>query len=148
VVSGEEPFLAVASVEPCATADVESGGAIHRGYTAQDLIQAVQQTGQASGLSNLNMTISSDSISGAIITGSGSYNGVNWSGAVVLTARDGTLAIQPVSGNMFGLSVPAQQVVQQIAQIIGTDPSNISPGFMVDRLFTCSAVLIVDGRSV
>ncbi|HYL07708.1 MAG TPA: FecR family protein, partial [Candidatus Udaeobacter sp.] len=35
--SGEEPFLAVASVEPCATADVESGGAIHRGYTAQDL---------------------------------------------------------------------------------------------------------------
>lgn len=145
---GEEPFLAVASVETCATADVDQNGAIHRGYTAQDLVQAVQQSGQASGLSNLALSLSPNSAAGAVISGSGSYNGVSWSGSVVLVARNGSLAIQPVSGAMFGLSVPAQQVVQQIAQIVGADPSDISPGFTVDRLFTCSSVLMVDGRAV
>jgi hypothetical protein len=144
--AGEEPFLAVASVESCTTADNQQGGAVHRGYTAQDLVSAVQQSGQAAGLANLKLTISASSESGAIITGSGSYNGVGWSGSVVLIARNGTFEITPVSGNMFGLSVPAQQVVQQIAQIIGQDPSSISPGFTVDRLFTCDSVLIVDGR--
>lgn len=145
---GEEPFLAVAAVEACVSADIDQNGAIHRGYTAQDLVQAVQQSGQSSGLSNLSLSISASSAAGAIITGSGSYNGVGWSGSVVLVARNGSLAIQPVSGSMFGLSVPAQQVVQQIAQIVGANPSAISPGFSVDRLFTCSSVLMVDGRSV
>lgn len=145
--SGEEPFLAVASVESCTSADTDQNGAVHRGYTAQDLIQAVQQSGQVSGLSNLKLSISQSSAAGAIITGSGSYNGVTWSGTVVLTAHDGTFDITPVNGSMLGLSVPAQQVVQQIAQVIGQDPSNISPGFTVDRLFTCNSVLIVDGRS-
>ena len=145
---GEEPFLAVASVESCVSADIDQNGAIHRGYTAQDLVQAVQQSGQASGLSNLSLSISANSAAGAIVTGSGSYNGVSWSGSVVLVARNGSLAIQPVSGSMFGLSLPAQQVLQQIAQIVGADPSDISPGFSVDRLFTCSSVLMVDGRSL
>jgi len=44
--------------------------------------------------------------------------------------------------------VPAQQVVQQIAAAIGQDPSNVNPGFMVDRLFTCNSVMIVDGRTI
>lgn len=145
--AGEEPFVAVASVESCSSGDTEQNGAVHRAYSAQDLIQAVQQSGQGSGLSNLKLTISPNSASGAVISGSGSYNGVSWSGAVVLTAHDGTFDITPVSGNMFGLSVPAQQVVQQIAQIIGQDPSNINPGFTIDRLFTCNSVLMVDGRS-
>ena len=145
---GEEPFLAVASVESCVSADIDQNGAIHRGYTAQDLVQAVRQSGQASGLTNLSLSISANSAAGAIITGSGSYNGVGWSGSVVLVARNGSLAIQPVSGSMFGISVPARQVVQQIAQIVGADPSDISPGFSVDRLFTCNSVLMVDGRAV
>lgn len=145
--AGEEPFVAVASVESCVSTDNEQNGAIHRGYTAQDLMHAVQGSGQVSGLSNLNLTINDNSASGAIITGSGSYNGVSWSGDVVLTAHNGAFDIMPVSGNMFGLSVPAQQVVQQIAQVIGQDPSNINPGFVVDRLFTCKSVLIVDGHT-
>lgn len=145
--AGEEPFVAVASVESCASADTEQNMAVHKGYTAQDLIQAVQGSGQVSGLSNLKLTLSDNSASGAIITGSGSYNGVSWSGAVVMTARNGAFDITPVNGNMFGLSVPAQQVVQQIAQVIGQDPSSINPGFTVDRLFTCNSVLIVDGRA-
>ncbi|HSS61966.1 MAG TPA: FecR family protein [Candidatus Limnocylindrales bacterium] len=145
--NGEEPFVAVASVEQCASADVEQNGAIHRGYTAQDLINAVQQSGQVSGLSNLKLTINDDSISGAIITASGTYNGVSWSGSVVLVARNGVLDIMPTGGTVFGMNVPAQQVVQQIAAAIGQDPSNVNPGFAVDRLFTCNAVLMVDGRT-
>src|SRR5205807_4457271 len=79
--NGEEPFVAVASVETCASADVEGNGAVHRGYTAQDLMSAVQQSGQVNGLSNLQLAISENSAAGAIITGKGSYNGVGWSGS-------------------------------------------------------------------
>jgi hypothetical protein len=144
--NGEEPFVAVASVESCATADVVQLGAVHRGYTAPDLISALQQSGGVSGVSNLSLTISENSIAGAIITGKGTYNGVGWSGSVVLVAHNGVFDIMPTSGTVFGMSVPAQQVVQQIAAAIGQDPSNVSPGFYVDRLFTCNAVMIVDGH--
>ena len=143
--AGEEPFIAVASLESCASADVQQNGAVHRGYTSQDLIDAVQ-SGQVSGISNLKLRINDDSAAGAIITGGGTYNGVGWSGSVVLVAHNGVLDIMPTGGSVFGMNVPAQQVVQQIAAAIGQDPSNLSPGFMVDRLFTCKSVMIVDGR--
>ena len=143
--AGEEPFIAVASLESCASADVQQNGAVHRGYTSQDLIDAVQ-SGQVSGISNLKLRINDDSAAGAIITGGGTYNGVGWSGSVVLVAHNGVLDIMPTGGSVFGMNVPAQQVVQQIAAAIGQDPSNLSPGFVVDRLFTCKSVMIVDGR--
>src|SRR3989442_2767987 len=144
---GEEPFLAVASVESCASADIEQNGAVHRGYSAQDLINAVQQSGQVSGLSNLKLTITDDSAAGAIITGSGTYNGAGWSGTIVIVAHNGVFDIMPTGGAVFGMNVPAQQIVQQIAAAIGQDPSNINPGFVIDRLFTCKGVMIVDGRT-
>ena len=144
--AGEEPFVAVASVESCTSADIEQNHAVHRGYTAHDVVDAVQQSGQVSGLSNLKLSLSENSAAGAIITGSGTYNGVGWSGSVVLAAHNGVLDIMPTGGSVFGMSVPAQQVVQQIAAAIGQDPSNVSPGFIVDRLFTCKSVMIVDGR--
>jgi hypothetical protein len=144
--NGEEPFVAVASVEDCKSADIEQFNAVHRGYTAQDLITAVQQSGQANGISNLSLTISENTIAGAIITAKGTYNGFTWSGSAVLTAVNGSFSITPTSGTIFGMNVPAQQVVDQIAAIIGQNPSDINPGFVVDRLFTCSSVLMVDGR--
>ena len=143
--NGEEPFVAVASVEDCKSADVAQLGAVHRGYTAQDLITAVQESG-ASGISNLSLTIGENSIAGAVITAKGTYNGFSWSGSAVLVARNGALAIVPTGGTVFGMNVPAQQVVEQIAAIIGQNPSNVNPGFVVDRLFTCNSVMIVDGR--
>ena len=145
--AGEEPFIAVASVEECKSADIAQFGAVHRGYTAQDLIAAVEQSGQSSGISNLSLTISENSVAGAIITGKGTYNGFSWSGSTVLVARNGTFAILPTAGTIFGMNVPARQVVEQIAAVIGQDPSNISPGFVVERLFTCNSVLMVDGRT-
>ena len=45
-----------------------------------------------------------------------------------------------------GLEAQAQQLVQQISATIGQDPSNLDPGFTVDRLFTCNSVMMVDGR--
>jgi len=107
----------------------------------------VQDSGGVSGLTNLNLSLASDSAAGAIITGSGTYNGVGWSGSVVLGARNGAIALMPTSGNVFGMNVPAQQLVQQIAATIGQDPSNVNPGFAVDRLFTCSSVLMLDGHT-
>ena len=145
--NGEEPFVAVASVEPCESSDIEQNGAIHRAYTAADLTNAVQQSGQVSGISNLKLSISDNSVAGAIITGSGTYNGVAWSGTVVLVSHNGVFDIMPTGGTAFGLNLPAQQVVQQVAAAIGQDPSNVNPGFVVDRLFTCSSVLMVDGRA-
>jgi hypothetical protein len=43
--------------------------------------------------------------------------------------------------------MPAQQIAQQIASAIGQDPSNLNPGFTVDRLFTCNGALMIDGRA-
>ena len=53
----------------------------------------------------------------------------------------------PTGGTIFGMNVPAQQVVEQIAAVIGQNPSNLDPGFVVDRLFTCNSVMMVDGRT-
>jgi ferric-dicitrate binding protein FerR (iron transport regulator) len=139
---GEEPFLAVAAVEPCVSSDIDQNKAVRRGYTAQDLTAAVQ----VSGLSNMSVTIAARSPAGAIVTGKGTYNGVSWTGAVLLVARGGAIEIMAVGGKVFGVNVPAQQIVQQIGTAIGQDPSNLNPGFTVDRLFACNSVVMIDGR--
>src|SRR5947199_8269236 len=59
--AGEEPFVAVASVESCASADIEQNGAVHRGYSAQDLINAVEQS-HASLVSNTRLTLCENTI--------------------------------------------------------------------------------------
>ncbi|MDQ2943611.1 MAG: FecR family protein [Candidatus Dormibacteraeota bacterium] len=139
---GEEPFLAVASVEQCVSTDIDQNNAVRHGYTAQDLVAAVQ----VSGLSNLKLTVAVNSPAGAIVTGTGTYNGVGWTGSVLLVAHSGVLEITAVGGSVFGVSVPAQQVVQQIGSAIGQDPSSLNPGFTVDRLFACNSVVMIDGH--
>ncbi|HEY8863455.1 MAG TPA: FecR family protein [Candidatus Dormibacteraeota bacterium] len=139
---GEEPFLAVASVEPCVSSDIDLNRAVRRGYSAKDLAAAIQ----VSGLSNLNVTIAPTSPAGAIVTGTGTYTGVGWTGSVLLVAHGGGIEIIPVGGTVLGINVPAQQIVQQIGSAIGQDPTNLSPGYTVDRLFACNSVVMIDGR--
>jgi FecR protein len=139
---GEEPFLAVAAVEPCVSSDIDQNGAVRRGYTAKDLAAAVQ----VSGLSNLTVTIAPSSPAGAIVTGKGTYDGVGWTGSVLLVPHNGVVEIIAVGGTVFGVNVPAQQIVQQIGSAIGQDPTNLNVGFIVDRLFACDSVVMIDGR--
>ena len=100
-----------------------------------------------SGLSNLQINIAGDSIGGAVLQGSANYNGAALTGTLLLYAHGGKLAIVPLAATAFGLSIPAQQAAQQISSALGEDPSNISVGFHIDRLFTCSGVLMIDGRT-
>ncbi|HEY4913988.1 MAG TPA: FecR family protein [Candidatus Dormibacteraeota bacterium] len=139
---GEEPFLAVAAMEPCVSSDIDQNGAVRRGYTAKDLGTTVQ----VSGLSNLAVTIAPNSPAGAIVSGQGTYNGVGWTGAVLLVPHNGVVEIMAVGATVFGVSVPAQQIVTQIGSAIGQDPTNLSVGFIVDRLFACDSVVMIDGR--
>ena len=139
---GEEPFVAVASIEPCVSSDIEQNHAARRGDTSKDLASSVQ----VNGLSNLSVTIAEASPAGAIVTGRGNYDGVAWSGAILLVAHSGVIAVMPVGATVFGLSVPAQQILQQIGSVIGQDPSKLNPGFTVDRLFACDSVVMIDGR--
>jgi hypothetical protein len=44
------------------------------------------------------------------------------------------------------MNVPAEQIMSQVGAVVGQDPSSINVGFMVDRLFTCNGVVIIDGR--
>lgn len=141
---GESPFLSVASLEPCISAEINQLGAVRRGLTSKDLANNIQ----IAGLSNLNLTVVGNSPSGAIITGSGTYNGLSWTGTVVVFMHGGVLQIVAVSATVFGLRVPAEQIVTQIGSVIGQDPSNINLGFQVDRLFTCNGAVIIDGRTV
>jgi hypothetical protein len=139
---GEEPFLAVAAVEACVSSDIDQNGAVRRGYTDKDLANAVQ----VSGLSNLTVSIAPNSPAGAIVTGQGTYDGVGWTGSVLLVPHNGVVEIMAVGATVFGVSVPAQQIVQQIGSAIGQDPTNLNVGFIVDRLFACNSVVMIDGR--
>ena len=141
--AGEEPFVSVASLEPCATATIAQNGAVRHGYTPQNLAAAIN----VPGLSNLHLSYAGNSVAGGIITGTGTYNGVSWTGTVVLFWHGGVLEIFAVGATVFNVSVPAAQVVQQIGAAIAQDPTNINPGYRVDRLFTCNGVLMIDGRA-
>ena len=141
--AGEEPFLSVSAIEPCATATIAQNGALRHGYTAQDLANAIN----VPGLSNLSLKILGESLAGSIITGNGTYNGVGWTGTVVVFMHGGVLAIVAVGATVLSVSVPAQTIVQQIGAAIAQDPTNINPGFVVDRIFTCKGVLMIDGRT-
>jgi len=78
---------------------------------------------------------------------SGTFNGASWTGTVVLLKHGDGLAIVAVGATAFGLRVPAEQIMSQIGSTVGQDPSNIGVGFIVDRLFTCGGVVIIDGHT-
>lgn len=140
---GEVPFISVASVEPCQTSDINQNGAVRKSFTGQALAASVQ----VNGLSGLNINILGDFIAGAILQGGATYNGVPLTGTVLLYAHAGNLGAIPVAASAFGINIPAQQAAQQIGAALGQDPSNIGVGFHIDRLFTCSGVLMIDGRT-
>lgn len=141
--AGESPFVSVAAKEPCASANLVLNGAVRRGLTSQDLESNVQ----VSGVSNLKLTVVGSSLGGATITGSGTFDGAAWTGTVILMKHGDGVAVLAVGATAFGLSVPAEQIMSQIGATVGQDPSNINVGFIVDRLFTCDGVVIIDGRS-
>jgi len=141
--TGFEPFVAAATVEACVSADVDLDGAVHRGYSSHDLEGAIQ----VAGLSNPHlMVVGQNSLAGGIITGSGTYNGIGWGGTIVLVTRGGVLMVIAVDASVFGIHIPAAQILQQISAAANQDPSNINPGFVVDRLFTCNSILMLDGH--
>jgi hypothetical protein len=140
--NGETPFVSVAASEACTSANIDSRGAVRHGMSSQDLTNSIQ----VSGLSNLNMTVVGSSLAGAIITGSGTFNGAGWTGTVVLLKRGTGLEVVAVAATAFGVKVPAEQIVSSIGTAIGQDPSNVNVGFNVDRLFTCNGIVIIDGR--
>jgi hypothetical protein len=141
--NGETPFVSVAALEPCASATVDQNGAVRRGLSSQDLATNIS----VSGVSNLNLSVVGNSLAGAIITGTGTFNGAGWKGTVILLRNDGGLQVIAVGASAFGVNVPAEQVMSQIGSVVGQDPSNINVGFVVDRLFTCNGVVIIDGRT-
>ncbi len=140
---GEVPFLSIAVFEPCVSATIEVNSAVRHSYTGKDLAAAIP----VSGLSNINIGIPGTSISGAIITGTGSYNGIALNGTVVLYAHGGLIGIVPIAASVFGFNLPADRLASQLASSAGYDLSSINPGFVVDRLFACGGVLIIDGST-
>ena len=140
---GEVPFLSVATLEPCQTANIEQNGAVRHSYTAADLVSAVS----LSGLSNLNVTILGDTTGGAILTGTATYNGIGLGGTILLYAHGGNIGVIPLGATVFGVSIPPQQAGQEIGSVLNQDPNNVNVGFRVERLFTCQNVLMIEGRS-
>jgi hypothetical protein len=141
--AGETPFVSVAALEPCASANIDSRGAVRRGLTSQDLAGSIQ----VSGVSNLNLTVVGNSLAGAVLKGTGTFDGASWTGTVILLKHGQGLQVTAVGATAFGVAVPAEQVMSQIGTVVGQDPSSISVGFIVDRLFTCNGVVIIDGRT-
>src|SRR5438046_1943793 len=136
---GEVPFLSVATLEPCATANIEQNGAVRHSWTGPDLAGAIN----VSGLSDVKVNIIGDTTGGAIINGSATYNGIGLAGTLLLYAHGGNIGVIPLAASAFGISIPPLQAGQQIASTLGQDPSNISLVFHVERLFTCPNVLMI-----
>jgi hypothetical protein len=141
--NGEVPYVTVAAVEPCQTADIVQNGAVRKSFTGSALAAQVQ----VQGLSNLQINVVGDFIAGAILEGSATYNSVPLTGTILLYAHGGNLGVVPVASTAFGVSIPAQQAAQQIGSALGQDPANIGVGFHIDRLFTCQGVVMIDGRT-
>jgi hypothetical protein len=116
---------------------------VRRGLTSQDLASNIQ----VSGVSNLNLTVVGNSLAGAVLKGTGTFDGAGWTGTVILLKHGQGLQVTAVGATAFGVSVPAEQVMSQIGTVVGQDPSSINIGFIVDRLFTCNGVVIIDGRT-
>src|SRR6266568_4784526 len=140
---GEVPFLTVATLEPCATANIEQNGAVRHSWTGPDLAGAIN----VSGLSDVKVNIIGDTTGGAIINGSATYNGIGLAGTLLLYAHGGNIGVITLAASAFGISIQPLQAGQQIASTLGQDPSNISLGFRVERLFTCQNVLMIEGRT-
>ena len=140
---GEVPFLSIATLEPCATANIEQLGAVRHSWTGPDLASAIN----VSGLSDVKINIVGDTTGGAIINGGATYNGVGLAGTLLLYAHGGNIGVIPLAASAFGIAIPPQQAGQQISSALGQDPSNISLGFHVERLFTCQNVLMIEGRT-
>src|SRR5207302_8692446 len=94
----------------------------------------------------LSRRVISASRAGSIIKGSGTLTGASWSGTVVVLKQGTGRAVVAVGATAFGMNVPAEQIMSQVGAVVGQDPSNIDVGFIVDRLFTCKGVVIIDGR--
>jgi hypothetical protein len=92
------------------------------------------------------VTVAPNSPAGAIVKGTGTYIGAAWTGSVLLVPHSGVIEIMAVGGTVYGVNVPAQQIVQSIGSAIGQDPTKLNPGFFVDRLFACNSVVMIDGR--
>jgi len=137
------PFLGAPTFKPCATANIELNGAVRLSWTGSDLAGAIN----VSGLSNVKINIVGDTTGGGIIDGSATYNGIGLAGTLLLYAHSGNIGVIPLAASAFGFSIPPQQAGQQIASALGQDPSNISLGFHVERLFTCQNVLMIEGRT-
>ena len=116
---------------------------MRRGYTTQDLAAAVQ----VSGLSNLSLSIAPQFAGRRDRDRPGDLqrSGLDGFGRS-LVPHNGVVEIMAVGATVFGVNVPAQQIVQQIGSAIGQDPTNLNVGFTVDRLFACNSVLMIDGR--
>jgi hypothetical protein len=141
--NGEQPYVAVAALEPCQTANINQNGAVRRSYSGPDLAGAVS----VSGVSNMQVSIVGSSSGGAFVTGTANYNGASVGGSLLLFAHGGRLGIIALAASIFGINVPAQQAAQQIASALGQDPLNVDVGFNLERLFACNGVLMMDGRT-
>jgi len=116
---------------------------VRHSYTGPDLAGAVN----LSGLSAVKINIVGDTTGGAIIDGSATYNGIGLAGTLLLYAHGGNIGVIALAASAYGASVPAPWAESQIASVLGQDPSNISLGFHVERLFTCQNVLMIEGRT-
>src|SRR5260370_15604760 len=129
--NGETPFVSVAALEPCASANIDSRGAVRRGLTSQDLAGGIQ----VSGVSNLNLTVVGTSLAGAVLKGTGTFDGAAWTGTGILLKHGQGLQVTAVGSPAFGEAGPPQQGLSHSAPLGRQDPSPHHTPFLPPPLF-------------
>src|SRR5260370_11274333 len=126
--NGETPFVSVAALEPCASANIDSRGAVRRGLTSQDLAGSIQ----VSGVSNLNLTVVGNSLAGAVLKGTGTFDGASWTGTVILLKHGQGLQVTAVGGPAFGGARPPEPGMSHIRAAVRHGPPSINHPIPVD----------------
>jgi hypothetical protein len=129
-----------------ATQAAEQGGFVRHVLSANDLSNALIQ----SGASSASIRFSGASAGGANVELSGGVSGVSVNaGALLYAAGGGNVGVVVTQATVNGIDVK-QQITSAIASAGGKNLDSLNVGYQVDRVYSCAAgkdtFLVLEGR--
>lgn len=142
---GEEYSVTLSTRVTCKSGVVDAGGQVRNIYAASDLASALKQSGAGS----VSVTFGKVSSGGASLDFTGTFNGTQVHGQALVYASGTGLGVAITAVNVQGIDVTGQ-VLSAIANAGGKDLNNLDVGFLVDKVYSCTAgadsAMVVEGH--
>ena len=142
---GEDFSVTLSTRVPCKTGIVDAGGQVRHVYAASDIVNALSQ----SGVGKTTVTFGKVSSGGSSVSFSGGFAGAQINGRALVYASGTGLGVTLTAVNVQGIDVTGQ-LLGAIANAGGKNLDNLDVGFIVDKVYTCSAgadtAMVVEGH--